>query len=120
MLGAYGFRGLFERKAHFLTSIPQALKNLKAFIEENNMGIAVPEFKRVLEICVDEEIIQRFTPIQANDDTPLIVRICSFSYKKGIPQDNSGNGGGFVLIVAALITRAGTSNTKRFMAGTSP
>ena len=96
VLGAYGFRGLFERKAHFLTSIPQALKNLKAFIEENSMGIAVPEFKRVLEICVDEEIIQRFTPIQANDDTPLIVRICSFSYKKGIPQDNSGNGGGFV------------------------
>ena len=96
VLGAYGFRGLFERKAQFLTSIPLALQNLKWFIENNSLGIAVPEFKRVLELCVDEEIIQRFTPIQADADTPLTVKICSFSYKKGIPQDASGNGGGFV------------------------
>ena len=96
VLGAYGFRGLFERKAQFLTSIPQALNNLKSFIDENSMGISVPEFKRVLEICFDKEIIDRFTPIQADEDTPLVVKICSFSYKKGIPEDATGNGGGFV------------------------
>ncbi|MDB5197652.1 MAG: phosphotransferase, partial [Flaviaesturariibacter sp.] len=96
VLGAYGFRGLFERKAQFLTSIPAALQNLKWFIENNNLGISVPEFKRVLALCVDDDIIQRFTPIQADENTPLVVRICSFSYKKGIPQDDSGNGGGFL------------------------
>lgn len=96
VLGAYGFRGLFERKAHFLTSIPQALKNLKWFVENNSLGIVVPEFKKVLQICVEEEIIQRFTPVQADESTPLTVKICSFSYRKGIPEDSSLHGGGFV------------------------
>jgi UPF0042 nucleotide-binding protein len=96
VLGAYGFRGLFERKAHFLTSIPLALKNLRWFLDNHSLGIVVPEFKKVLSTCVDEEIIQRFTPVQANEDTPLVVKVCSFSYRKGIPDDDSGNGGGFV------------------------
>ncbi|HEY0039537.1 MAG TPA: RNase adapter RapZ, partial [Flavisolibacter sp.] len=96
VLGAYGFRGLFERKAHFLTSIPQALKNLKWFIENNSLGIVVPEFRKVLQLCVDEEIMQRFTPVQADESTPLTVKISSFSYKKGLPQDDTSHGGGFV------------------------
>ena len=96
VLGAYGFRGLFERKAHFLISIPMALKNLKEFIAHQNVGIAVPEFRKVLEICVSDEIIQQFTPLKANEETPLVVYINSFSYKKGIPEDIGGNGGGFV------------------------
>ncbi len=102
VLGAYGFRGLFERKAQFLTSIPLALKNLRWFLENNSLGISVPEFKRVLELCVEEEIIERFTPIQANEDTPLVVKICSFSFKKGLPPDEAGNGGGFVFDVRAI------------------
>ncbi len=96
VLGAYGFRGLFERKAQFLTSIPLALKNLQWFIEHYSIGIAVPEFKRVLELCVEEEIVQRFTPVQADETTALTVKVCSFSYKKGLPPDTGGNGGGFV------------------------
>ncbi len=96
VLGAYGFRGLFERKAQFLTSIPLALNNLRWFIEHYSLGIAVPEFARVLNLCIDDEIIRRFTPVQADEQTPLVVKICSFSYRKGIPQDESGNGGGFV------------------------
>ncbi|MBC7851577.1 MAG: phosphotransferase [Chitinophagaceae bacterium] len=96
VLGAYGFRGLFERKAQFLTSIPQALANLKWFIDNQSMGISVPEFKRVLEICISDEIVDRFTPLRATDDTPLIIRIHSFSYRKGIPPDPSINGGGYV------------------------
>jgi len=96
VLGAYGFRGLFERKAQFLTSIPLALNNLRWFIEHNSLGIMVPEFRRVLGLCIDDEIIERFTPIQADAETPLVVKICSFSYRNGIPDDASGNGGGFV------------------------
>lgn len=97
VLGAYGFRGLFERKAHFLTSIPLALQNLKWFINNQNVGIPVPEFKRVLEICISDEVIQEFTPVQATADTPLVVKINSFSYlKTGYPQDETKNGGGFV------------------------
>lgn len=96
VLGAYGFRGLFERKAQFLTSIPQALHNLKWFMEQKSPGISVPEFRRVLDICVNDEIIDRFTPLKATDETPLTVRIYSFSYKKNLPGDDSGNGGGFV------------------------
>lgn len=96
VLGAYGFRGLFERKAQFLTSIPQALKNLKWFVENNSLGISVPEFKKVLQLCITDEVIQRFTPIQADESTPLVVKVCSFSYRKGIPEDNSVHGGGFV------------------------
>lgn len=96
VLGAYGFRGLFERKAQFLTSIPLALQNLKWFFENQSLGIAVPEFNRVLSLCVSDEVIEQFTPLQATEQTPLVVKICSFSYRKGIPQDDSGNGGGFV------------------------
>lgn len=96
VLGAYGFRGLFERKAQFLTSIPLALRNLKEFFGNQSMGIAVPEFRKVLDMCVSDEVIQQFTPTQATDATPLLVKICSFSYRKGVPADDSGNGGGFI------------------------
>jgi hypothetical protein len=103
VLGAYGFRGLFERKAHFLTSIPLALKNLREFIEHKSVGLSLPEFRKVLDICIDDEIIEKFTPLQASDETPLIVKINSFSYKKGIPDDVSGNGGGFVFDCRGLL-----------------
>ena len=96
VLGAYGFRGLFERKAQFLTSIPLALKNLKWFFENQSLGIGVPEFSKVLSICVGDEVIGQFTPLQADEQTPLVVKICSFSYRQAIPQDESGHGGGFV------------------------
>lgn len=96
VLGAYGFRGLFERKAQFLTSIPLALRNLKEFFQHQSMGISVPEFNKVLNLCVADEIIQQFTPVQATEKTPLTVKIKSFSYRNGVPPDDSGNGGGFI------------------------
>ncbi len=97
VLGAYGFRGLFERKAHFLTSIPLGLRNMKWFLENKYIGIVLSEFERVLSLIVDEEIIKRFEPIQATESTPLRVKISSFSYKlSGYPVDETSNGGGFV------------------------
>jgi aminoglycoside/choline kinase family phosphotransferase len=97
VLGAYGFRGLFERKAHFLTSIPLALKNLKAFLLHNKMGISVPEFERILSLIVEDEIVYRFEPVKATEETPLVVNIKSFSFlKSGYPKNVSDNGGGFV------------------------
>jgi aminoglycoside/choline kinase family phosphotransferase len=104
VLGAYGFRGLFERKAHFLTSIPLALQNLKWFIQNQSIGIAVPEFKKVLEICISDNVIQEFTPVQATDETPLLISINSFSFiKTGYPKDETKNGGGFVFDMRGIL-----------------
>jgi aminoglycoside/choline kinase family phosphotransferase len=96
VLGAYGFRGLFERKAHFLTSIPLGLKNLKWFLQNKKTGIELPEYERMLNEIVKDEVIQRYEPIQAAKDASLVIHINSFSFKKGIPKDESENGGGFV------------------------
>ena len=104
VLGAYGFRGLFERKAHFLTSIPLGLQNLKWFIQNQNIGIAVPEFKKVLELCISDEVITEFTPVQATSETPLVVTINSFSFiKTGYPTDETKNGGGFVFDMRGIL-----------------
>lgn len=104
VLGAYGFRGLFERKAHFLTSIPLALQNLKWFINNQSIGIALPEFKKVLEICISDEMIAAFTPVQATSETPLVVTVNSFSFiKTGYPLDETKNGGGFVFDMRGIL-----------------
>ena len=97
VLGAYGFRGVFERKAHFLTSIPLALRNMKWFLLNKHTGIVLPEFERVLHLIVEDEIIHRFEPLQATALTPLVVKVNSFSFiKTGYPEDTSQHGGGFV------------------------
>ena len=97
VLGAYGFRGLFERKAHFLTSIPLALRNLKSFLENKKTGIGFPLFESLLKQIVSEETIQSFETQKATEQTPLTVKIHSFSYiQNGYPEDNTKNGGGFV------------------------
>jgi len=103
VLGAYGFRGLFERKAHFLTSIPLGLKNLKNFLQVYSLAKDTPVFASILNWMVSEEVIQRFTPPKANETTPLVITINSFSYKKGIPADDSENGGGFVFDMRGIL-----------------
>jgi len=103
VLGAYGFRGLFERKAHFLVSIPLGLKNLRNFLHQISMGKEVPEFERVLHLIVEDQIIGRFIPPRADASTPLMVHINSFSYRKSIPADTSDNGGGFVFDCRAIL-----------------
>ncbi|HLX93301.1 MAG TPA: phosphotransferase, partial [Puia sp.] len=96
VLGAYGFRGLFERKAQFLTAIPLGLQNLREFLLTKKINTTLPEFERVLALVTEEEVVSRFQPFRATEDTPLVVHINSFSFKKQIPPDESGNGGGYV------------------------
>jgi len=103
VLGAYGFRGLFERKAHFLSSIPLALNNLKYFLSNKKIGIVTPEFDKVLSIVVCDEIISKFTPPKANDATKLKIIINSFSYKKGLPKDETENGGGYIFDMRGIL-----------------
>jgi aminoglycoside/choline kinase family phosphotransferase len=104
VLGAYGFRGLFERKAQFLTSIPLALTNIKWFLGNKNIGIALPEYDRILNLIVRDEVINRFRPLQATEATPLVVTINSFSYlKSGYLSEKSNNGGGFVFDCRGLL-----------------
>jgi len=103
VMGAYGFRGLFERKAHFLTSIPLGLLNIKNFLRYNTIASDTPVFASILNWMVGDEVIQRFTPPKATAETPLVITINSFSYKKGIPGDDSENGGGFVFDMRGIL-----------------
>lgn len=96
VLGAYGFRGFFQRKAHFLSSIPQALQNLKQFLDSSSAVFDTDVFYRVLQQITSEENMQLFQPIKAGKNSALLIKVGSFSYKKSIPEDASGNGGGFV------------------------
>ncbi len=97
VLGAYGFRGIFERKAHFLVSIPLAIKNLQKFLNQTKLGFNLHEFEKILTLIGCEEMIAHFDNIKATEHTPLLIKINSFSYKKtGYPKDDSDNGGGYV------------------------
>lgn len=103
VLGAYGFRGLFERKAHFLVSIPLALRNLKQFLQHHPINKKYTEFNRVIRYCISDETLDKFTPVQATPDTALTVTINSFSYRNGIPADPSDHGGGFVFDMRGIL-----------------
>ena len=99
-LGAYGFRGYYENKSHFLLSIPFALKNLQWLVDENHIPKKLPEMKRILDLIINNEELKKFELNQLGKK--LKVTINSFSYKEGIPKDYSGNGGGFVFDCRSL------------------
>jgi hypothetical protein len=96
-MGAYGYRGYFERKAHFLQSVPYAIRNMRYLLEHHALPEHLTELRQVLQTVVDSYV--ETTPQNTEN---LTVTIQSFSYKKGIPEDNSGNGGGFVFDCRAL------------------
>lgn len=96
VFGTYGFRGLYERKEYFIKSIPFAIRNVKWILENIGLPIELPEMQRVLESILVTKRFEPFDKIKASSSL-LTVTINSFSYKQsGIPDDNSGNGGGFV------------------------
>jgi aminoglycoside/choline kinase family phosphotransferase len=97
-MGAYGFRGFYEKKEHFLKSIPFALENLKIVLNKFSFPIELPELETVLRSIPDSEVLKKITTKKSE----LTVRVCSFSYKKGIPEDPSGNGGGYVFDCRAV------------------
>lgn len=99
VLGAYGFRGKIEGKAHFLQSIPFALQSLRQLLKSKTLHIEMPELLQVLQKVA---AINEYKKYQLPTDK-LTVNISSFSYKKkGIPPDPTDNGGGFVFDCRAL------------------
>jgi aminoglycoside/choline kinase family phosphotransferase len=97
-LGAYGFRGFYERKAHFLQSVPYALKNLRWLAHNAQLPIALPALMEAFQGMLRSEKLQA---LAASVDT-LKVKVFSFSFHREMPADNSGNGGGFVFDARCL------------------
>lgn len=95
VLGAYGFRGYFEKKAHFIQSVPYAIENLRQLLET--------DFSEYPYLCL---MLRKLTELpqfaSIRNRRKLTVRVMSFSYKKGIPEDPSGNGGGYVFDCRAV------------------
>lgn len=92
VLGAYGFRGLFEKKPHFADSLEPAMVALAKLIKEHPMELDLTELKSALRKLTQSS---KYLP-QHHQKSPLKVSIHSFAFKNGIPEDNSGNHGGFV------------------------
>ncbi|HYX70065.1 MAG TPA: RNase adapter RapZ [Terriglobales bacterium] len=124
-LGAYGFRGFYEHKPHFLQSVPYALKNLRWLLQNTELPIALPTLLGTFQAMAASEKLQRLSeaatrvgpsatperpggargeaPIAAGETRTLTVRIFSFSFHQGgPPKDESGHGGGFVFDVRSL------------------
>ena len=115
-LGAYGFRGFYERKPHFLQSVPYALKNLRWLRQHVELPIAVPTLLETFEGMVASEKLEKLVAgsetgrvagqspqAGAAETKALTVRVNSFSFHQGgPPKDESGHGGGFVFDVRSL------------------
>ncbi|MFC2103420.1 phosphotransferase [Bacteroidota bacterium] len=99
-MGAYGFRGIHERKSHFLKSIPFAVNNISYLISANLLPEGIKELKTTLEVISTNEKFNRIEKYTASEK--LTISINSFSYKSGIPSDHSGNDGGFVFDCRSL------------------
>jgi aminoglycoside/choline kinase family phosphotransferase len=97
-LGAYGFRGFYERKAHFLQSVPYALKNLRWLAHNVKLPIALPALLDALQGMLSSEKLLGL----ATSATGLKVQVFSFSFHRALPADESGNGGGFVFDARSL------------------
>ncbi|HUH11473.1 MAG TPA: RNase adapter RapZ [Longimicrobiales bacterium] len=98
-MGAYGYRGFFERKPHFLQSVPHAIRNIERLMEQERIPVDLPELTAVFQRICDSRKLRR----EEEEKLPgLTVRIGSFSYRRGLPDDEGGHGGGFVFDCRAL------------------
>ncbi|GAB4029080.1 MAG: RNase adapter RapZ [Elusimicrobiota bacterium] len=91
-MGAYGLRGFYEKKTHFLQSVPYVIKNLEWLLSNAQMPVKLPELNRVFKKIVASTYLRNF----GSKKLGLTLKVLSFSYKNGIPQDFSGHNGGFV------------------------
>ncbi len=107
VLGAYGFRGYFEKKPHFMQSVPFAIANLRELLDR-----PYPEYPYLNEVLTNLVNMKQFS------DTPgkrtLTVKVMSFAYKKGIPDDPTGNGGGYVFDCRAINNPGKYEHYKQF------
>lgn len=98
-MGAYGLRGFYEKKPHFLTSIPYVIKNLEWLIANVNLDLKIPELLKVFKRITTSSYLRQFTDKKLG----LNLRIYSFSYRDAIPPDPQGHNGGFVFDVRCLV-----------------
>ena len=96
-LGAYGFRGLYERKTHFLQSVPYALANVQWLLNNVELPVKLPELMKAFRSMASSDALQ-----SVKEPERLRVQVSSFSFHRGVPQDNSGHGGGFVFDARGL------------------
>jgi aminoglycoside/choline kinase family phosphotransferase len=98
VLGAYGFKGFYQRKEHFLQSIPFALKNLENWLSSVHFPLELPELRKVLKAIIDRnKIFPEKESYENAPQKPLKLHIRSFSYKRGLPEDLSdGHGQGYI------------------------
>lgn len=91
-MGTYGFRGFYERKSHFLQSVPFAISNLEYVLRTAELPVELPTLMDCLQRIVQSTRLRELGDVRV----PLTVRIQSFSYQQGLPKDETGHGGGFV------------------------
>jgi aminoglycoside/choline kinase family phosphotransferase len=101
-LGAYGFRGFYERKPHFLQSVPYALKNIRWLLHNAKLPVELPTLMRAFQSMLASDRLQRLTPSTHPQTQNLAVRIFSFSFHHEPPKDETGNGGGFIFDARSL------------------
>jgi aminoglycoside/choline kinase family phosphotransferase len=97
-MGAYGYRGFFERKPHFLQSVPYALKNIHWLLHHVELPVEVPTLLGAFKAMLPSEKLQAL----ASETENLVVRVFSFSFHQGMPGDDAGHGGGFVFDARSL------------------
>lgn len=103
VLGAYGLRGIIEKKSHFISSIPYGLENIETWLSLYS-GTGLPTLDAVLKQLAAPEFRQQFhPPITSSSGSTFKVLVQSFSFKKGLPPDETGNGGGYIFDCRGLL-----------------
>jgi aminoglycoside/choline kinase family phosphotransferase len=116
VLGSYGFRGLLQHKAHFITSIGPALKNLERFLSDHPQMPPYPELRTLLEKVSSPEMQARYTPAKTEEKPKLEVQVYSFSYKYGMPKPGP-HGGGYVFDCRGILN-PGRYAAYKYLTGT--